>query len=277
MADPNTLCPTCGADDFSTVKGMKSHHKRVHGWSIAGVVVECDYCGSQKRTTPRKAESNEHHFCDEACEGAWRSTRFSGRGGPGWTGGRETIQCNHCGADIKRYRREIELANRNFCDATCRGQWRSENWDVQDLPRWSGGPRSVSCHECGQLFQRKQSQVERAKRQFCGRECFGTWHASFQRGSDNPSWIGGAEIRKSVRNLIGDSPWVEIAADIRDSNCELCGTHATSDDRALSVHHIVPIMAGGTNSSEFLMTLCNACHRTVETFTRQFVKPVLRE
>lgn len=278
MADdkfrPGKICPTCGSDDFTSEAGMKSHHKRVHGKRIAGVIVECDYCGSEKRTQPSRAETNEHHFCDETCEGAWRSIKFSGRGGPGWTGGRETVQCHQCGADVKRYRREIEIAQRNFCDADCRGQWRSENWEIQDLPRWNGGPLSISCHQCGVIFQRKRSQVGQADRQFCGRECFGIWRSEFQRGSNNPSWAGGTVIRKAVRNQIGNAPWRDVATDFRGPNCELCGTPETSDNRALSIHHIVPIMAGGTNEGELLMTLCNGCHRKVEAYTRQFVEPV---
>lgn len=273
----DSTCPTCGRDDFASVPGMKSHHKRVHDQSIAGVPVSCDHCDSETRTRPRRIETNEHHFCDESCEAAWRSNEFSGSGGPGWTGGQQTTNCHQCGAEIARYQRQIDKAERNFCDPECRGQWRSDNWDIQDFPRWNGGPLTVSCHQCGQSFERKRSQVEQAERNFCGRDCFGAWRSEFQRGANNPSWTGGSAIRTTVRNLIGDSPWKIIAAENRGGNCELCGTHETSDSRSLSVHHVIPIMAGGCNTGELLMTLCTGCHRKVEAFTRLYVDPVLTD
>lgn len=274
---PNTeskKCPSCDRNDFVSEMGMKQHHKRTHGESIAGVEVICDFCGDETRTRPNRL-TNDHHFCNQECEGEWRSDYLSGDNGPLWKGGKINVDCYYCGGQVKRYLREVEASRRTFCDASCRGQWRSENWTKEDLPRWDGGPLSITCYNCGEEFERKRSQVDRAERQFCSRECFGIWRSDFQRGPKNPSWTGGVHIRVAVRNLIGSQPWKYLARQERESECEICSTKETGDGRALSVHHTIPVMAGGCNESPLLMTLCNGCHRKAEAYTRKFTEPIL--
>ena len=48
----------------------------------------------------------------------------------------------------------------------------------------------------------------------------------------------------------------------------MCGTHHTEDMVALDVHHIVPILSGGTNAGWNLISLCSECHKTAEEHTR---------
>jgi len=189
----------------------------------------------------------------------------------------EEVDCCWCGESIRRGPYRIQNAERIFCDANCRGAWRSDNWTEDDFPRWNGGLATVECHRCGEKFERRRDQVKRAKRSFCSRSCFGAWRSEYQRGSNNPSWTGGESIRTTVRDLIGDEPWEMVAGKVRKDRCQKCGTTETADDRAFAVHHIVPIMAGGCNEPELLMTLCLKCHRRVEAYTRQYVEPVLIE
>lgn len=256
---------------------MKVHHSTVHGESIAGAVVECDHCGSETSTQPSKVEKLDHHFCNQECEASWRSNRFSGAGSPRWKGGFQTLECEYCGAEIERRETEIESSEQNFCSYECKGNWRSENWDSEDYPRWKGGKVSFQCEHCGEEAERRRDQVEKYERQFCSPECLGKWRSSAQRGSDNPVWTGGRKVRNAVRQLIGGTPWEKIADSARDNECELCHTDSTSDGRSMAVHHIVPVMAGGCNAETLLMTLCPSCHRKVEAYTRQFVEPVLVE
>jgi 5-methylcytosine-specific restriction endonuclease McrA len=221
----DVTCPTCGRADFASESGMKVHHSKVHGESIAGVAVECEWCGAAVRR-PQYALEN-----------------------------REMI----------------------FCDLDCKGAWRQENWTGEDTPRWKGGSVTTECHYCGETFERRRDQVAKYERSFCGSTCLGNWRSDAQRGADNPVWTGGSAIRSTVRQLIADEPWETIAERERADACELCETTETSDGRAMAVHHIVPVMAGGCNSSELLMTLCPACHRRVEAYTRRIVEPVLVE
>ena len=256
---------------------MKIHHKRSHGESIAGVVVECDHCGDNTRTEPHKARKLEHHFCNQDCEGKWRSDRFQGEKSPVWKRGPETVQCHLCGAEVERRAWEIETAARNFCSNRCRGEWRSKNWEAEDYPRWQGGKATVECSICSEEVSRRQDQLKKYDQHFCSTDCLGEWRSDTQRGRDNPVWTGGSNIRDAVRRLLSDEPWTRIAAAARDDECEHCGSDSTEYNRSLAVHHIVPVMAGGSNAEELLMTLCPGCHRKVEAFTRRFVDPVLVE
>lgn len=65
-------CPTCD-DAFSTERGMKIHHKRVHGESIAGRDVECHTCGDTYPEKPCLIEKNTRHFCCKACRLEWKT------------------------------------------------------------------------------------------------------------------------------------------------------------------------------------------------------------
>jgi len=65
-------CPTCERQ-FTSVKGMKIHHKRVHGDSIAGELVECGTCGAEFSKTPVLVERDSHHFCSNSCRTEWKA------------------------------------------------------------------------------------------------------------------------------------------------------------------------------------------------------------
>lgn len=273
----STVCPTCERDDFESEKGMKIHHQSAHGESIAGVSVTCDHCGTETRTPRRKVEKLDHHFCDQDCESEWRSGYLQGKNSPQWNGGKVEIECHYCDTTTKKKPHEIESAERNFCSNECRGEWRSENWTGSNHPRWRGGDMAVECSYCGETVSRRRDQVEKYELNFCNTTCLGKWRSENQRGADNPVWTGGESIRVAVRNLIGDRPWEQIAARVRDSECKLCGVSETEDGRALAVHHIVPIMAGGCNEEALLMTLCPSCHRKVEAYTRGITESCLAE
>lgn len=64
-------CPTCGRE-FSSDRGMKVHHKRVHDESIAGREIECGTCGDMFSKTPCLIEEHTHHFCSESCRLEWK-------------------------------------------------------------------------------------------------------------------------------------------------------------------------------------------------------------
>lgn len=185
------------------------------------------------------------------------------------------VECEWCESMVRRSEYAIENRERIFCDFDCKGAWRQENWTGNVTSRWKGGPVTVECHYCGERFERRRDQVEEYERSFCSSTCLGKWRSEAQRGSNNPVWTGGDAIRSAVRRLIGNEPWTTIAERERKDVCEFCGTTETGDGRAMSVHHIVPVMAGGCNASELLMTLCPACHRCVEAYTRRIVEPVL--
>jgi len=89
-------------------------------------------------------------------------------------------------------------------------------------------------------------------------------------GQDNPNWRGGKSIYDAVKKQLNPESWKRTRKRIRERaghECEHCGGES-GRDRDLDVHHIVPLMAGGTNEDWNLIALCESCHREVEAYTR---------
>jgi len=82
-------------------------------------------------------------------------------------------------------------------------------------------------------------------------------------GQDHPRWRGGKHLIDNLRKQLRPSWWT-VRDDERAEECYNCG----ASECKLDVHHIVPLSAGGTNDSWNLMTLCESCHRTAESYTR---------
>jgi len=93
-------------------------------------------------------------------------------------------------------------------------------------------------------------------------------------GQDNPNWRGGKHLVDALRKQLRPSWWT-VRDGERADECYKCG----ASECKLDVHHIVPLSAGGTNDSWNLMTLCESCHPTAESYVRQFeaFDPVLTE
>lgn len=89
-------------------------------------------------------------------------------------------------------------------------------------------------------------------------------------GQANPNWRGGKSIYDSVKKQLHGPSWQSIADQHRSDTCENCGVEGNTH-----LHHIIPIMDGGTNEPWNLMTLCPSCHHKAEWRTRAFSTPVL--
>jgi len=97
-------------------------------------------------------------------------------------------------------------------------------------------------------------------------------------GQDHPSWRGGKSIYDAVKKQLHGRSWRQVKVDAKDrdgNECQMCG----ATDVKLDSHHIVPIMAGGTNGFWNLITLCETCHTAAEQHTRKMdeFEPVLVE
>jgi len=91
-------------------------------------------------------------------------------------------------------------------------------------------------------------------------------------GQDHPKWRGGKSIYDAVKKQLPGDSWRQkkVEAKERDDNtCQMCG----ASECKLDSHHIVPIMAGGTNEFWNLITLCESCHTAVEQHTHA-ISPV---
>lgn len=99
------------------------------------------------------------------------------------------------------------------------------------------------------------------------------------RGERSAAYEGGpkASIYRLLRNSYQDENWVTYSKQFRggDVECEMCGS-VEAGKQGMNIHHIVPVMAGGTNGEYNLMPLCKRCHLQVETFTRGLVDRCIR-
>lgn len=251
-------CPTCGRTDFASKRGLKIHHKTAHDVSLKPRV-ECEQCGNDFLIKPRRKDTAR--FCSKTCQRAFLDDNH-----------RKTVICDMCG---KEYEVKSAVADTTrFCSQECLGKSRKEAFTGKNNPRWKGGPRTVSCEVCNSEYQVRAANQTQTR--FCSYECKGARYREERRGKGNPRWKGGFfDIASRVRSLLGDTAWDRLATQMRESECACCGAVASADDRAHHVHHIVPVLAGGTNEDWNLMTLCPSCHRRVEEFTKTFADPVL--
>jgi hypothetical protein len=91
-------------------------------------------------------------------------------------------------------------------------------------------------------------------------------------GQDHPNWRGGKDIYDAVKRQMPGASWNVIKERHKADECQNCGTSEN-----LELHHIIPLMDGGTHEPWNLMTLCMSCHHKAEWFTRSFSSPVLTD
>lgn len=187
-----------------------------------------------------------------------------------------TVECSWCGDEKTTTNYRKRSREHHFCDHECKGQWQSENHRGRDHPRWSQA--DAVCEWCGDRYTVPQHRENLTR--FCSKGChidaLGE-KLSKRTGPDHHSWRGGESLYFAVRRCIGDRSWEYIASEYREQighGCEWCGAEPPSD-RALDVHHIVPIRSGGSHHEENLMVLCRSCHSTVERFTDSLLNEVL--
>lgn len=260
MAEGTSACPTCGVD-FKHEMAMKVHHKKQHGESIAGVLIECDYCGAEFRNRRPDVENYDHNFCSDECEKSWRSENMEGDKHFNYK--RITVECETCGAEIERNPARLEKQDHQFCDQQCYGEWVSKN-----QPPKRGKSVDVVCEWCGNEFSKQQAKAEKVDLHFCDRDCYMEWHKRNMRGENNPRWNGGTE------RYYGPN-WHEQRRKARerdDHTCQLCGSEDTLG-KNMHVHHKTPISEFKSNGEldyesandlENIITLCHNCHMRVE-------------
>lgn len=134
-------CPTCG-EVFDTDRGVKIHHSKIHGESIAGEVIECGWCGE----TFRAPESDDREFCSRECASKWLSENR--RGADCYQYAKVELECDWCGEPYKRAPANAEGSR--FCSRECQSKAQSEefagaDWHLhsvtgEDHPSFTGHP-----------------------------------------------------------------------------------------------------------------------------------------
>lgn len=196
-------CPWDGCErEFNSDRGVKVHHTKAHGKSIAGVTLECAVCGEEFTTLPSKAD--ERRFCSPQCVGSWASEERIGENAAAWSGGKVEIECRQCGDTFRQY---PSLDRLKHCSRDCYDAWQRENKAGPNHNRWAGG---VENYGAGWNESKREAVLERDGRVCqspkCGRteaehvEKFGCKHAVHHiqkaRQFDSP------EARNAMENLI---------------------------------------------------------------------------
>jgi len=187
-------------------------------------------------------------------------------------GAKKTYVCGleSCGETFEDYPTRIEARGREtfYCckdhkhKAEREGEW-------------------VECSWCGDEMYKPPAQLDEMgdyaiDHHFCDKECEKQFKKANWVKQDHPLWKGGQGAVNATRTLLGDKPWKEVSADVRARDghvCQMCGEFGVT--RSLDVHHIIPVVSGGTNNPENLITLCMSCHRKAEEYTKKFTEPHL--
>lgn len=302
-------CPTCG-EEFKNEHGVKVHHSRAHGESIAGEVVECAWCGKEFEITAYAANEHDWHTCSDECSSKYRSEKYteennpnagkwytigcvycdegyrvpehrkehskfcsleckynwesdnrSGKQSHAWDGGTATLECDNCGEQYEVYQSRTDSSR--FCSYECLGEARSEEMKGKNNPSWNGGDVTLECEYCGRKYETFPAKRETSR--FCSYQCLDDWRSENMTGQDSPAWRGGSKIRDAIKKQLHGPSWRRIRKNQTSDSCKICGSESD-----LCLHHIVPIMDGGTNEEWNLMTLCRTCHTRTEHYTRRF-------
>lgn len=257
-------CAWDGCDKpFPTERGMKSHHVQKHGVSIAGVRVNCAWCGEEKRTPRHRAEALENHFCGDECEGKWRERHQTGEKAPAWKGGKVTVECAVCGAEKEVWPAVDRERERYYCSEDCLAQWNTEHLTGRDNPLWKESV-TVECAWCGKPKEVVPAVSQRSERHFCNHSCFGEWRSEYAAGQNSHAWKGGSPSyygptwRRKRRKVLERDEY----------ECVVCGEGPDELGRNPDVHHIVPVRCFGEKESAHqlgnLITLCRDHHNDAE-------------
>lgn len=180
------------------------------------------------------------------------------------------VQCDQCGDKIRKADWELEANEKSFCGERCKNQHHSENFEP---PNKLESKPTVECEVCGEVFERKPSEVKELN--YCSPECVSEWQARNWVGEDHPSWKGGSGVYRTLRTTLTDESWQSKRKRVREQyghTCQMCGKEESELERALDVHHIIPLLYGGTNDLYNLIPLCVECHITTERNTETILQ-----
>jgi 5-methylcytosine-specific restriction endonuclease McrA len=132
-----------------------------------------------------------------------------------------------------------QQVHQRFCSQSCTRSYHRDKQRKNNLSR-------VACDECGAEFMQR-NKVQR----FCTREC------------------GAANLAKSAFLIFE-----------RDSfSCFWCGKSSFEDRAELHLEHVFPLVAGGSDRAENLVTSCRECNlgKGSRILSKPLIERVLRE
>lgn len=245
-------CPTCD-ESFDTERGMKIHHSRVHGESIATQEYECKRCGDSFTGQTK----NDPVYCSRSCSGTDTS---AGTGSDHHNySERVDVTCAECGNTKSVIPSVYDSRDQFFCDNDCRHDWLTGRTQEDQHER-----TTVYCVTCGTPKSVYPHEAKNQERHFCDKQCYGTYISETRCGKNHPNWRDDTDTER------GDE-WDKIREIITERDnyeCINCGISEKRVTRSHDVHHINPRRnfddVNNSNFSLNLITLCRSCHMKLE-------------
>jgi len=109
-------------------------------WRGGMVTVTCAQCGNTIQRLRSELNRSENFFCNLECRGRWQSSHIVGEQHPNWQGNHFHCRCAYCGKslDIPAWHAQRDQ-DHFFCNASCMGNWFSENLTGEKRYNWKGG------------------------------------------------------------------------------------------------------------------------------------------
>lgn len=247
MSEPQKYVCSVDSCNFTTEhkRGLSVHQTTIHDGGVTYVDGNCENCGSFVSRPESKVSDTGNMFCDHNCYTSWNT-------GNNHSNHKQKIKkhCKNCGElfEVHEYRAD----DAKFCSDKCFGEHKTTESTL-----------TISCDWCDTEYREQNYKIKREEHHFCSKACYGSWQSVNRTGQNHPNWTGGANLYEAIRENLSDKSWSNIAELNRSDECYKCGESNTT----LHEHHIIPVMFGGCNDSELLMTVCESCHRTIESYT----------
>jgi len=177
-------CPVCN-DEFKNKRAMKTHAGRVHPnkkdvWSPSfEEKVDCPFCSRKfKNQKGVKIHAGRKHP-DKKEEWSDRENRI----------------CEVCGDEFI----EFPSVLRKCCSEECANIARSESVSGKSSPRYNS--KEIECQNCGDVFSRWVSQIEKYNDHFCSKDCHNEWRTGNEAAyKPKPGFKTSDKIEHSVRS-----------------------------------------------------------------------------
>lgn len=282
---PKAKCPTCG-EVFDNQHGMKIHHSRKHGESIAGITVSCSVCNEDVTRRPHRVDRDRDNFCSLEC------LRIHNNEEQGYE--KEELV-----AEVKRLHEQLgktptlgDLREHGEITQAVFYRHFKGGWNAALSEAGVGLNRhqvSVSKEDCLQDLRKTEMKLSRVpttkEQERYGKHSvktfykfFDSWREAVSSAGLDDSNVRGRNLPASERNGHPDygPNWQQQREKAlkRDNRCcQGCGmdsqNHKEKYGRGLDVHHIIPARKyddyNKQNRLGNLLSLCIKCHRKYES------------
>ena len=246
-------CPECGGT-YSGRQGLSKHFSAQHGEKFKPLAA-CDNCGVLYTENRGNIANSPNTYCSAEC----RKEGHKGREPANKN--REERECKQCGGSFSA----TVNSPKKYCSRNCYHSWNKENGVLrgENNPKWKAD-LEFECEQCGDKYTRPESHKEFTR--FCSDECRSE-HLTTVTGNDHWHWQGGKNYYTAIRSSLGPTGWHTQREKHLQDECEMCGSETSPGGRDLSLHHIIPVLSGGTNGEYNYLPLCEPCHSKVESTT----------